>query len=113
MPHTIVALLAQAKQQLTAGRVEATVHDLQSILQTNPDHAEALHGAAISLTQLEEPRPLAYPGGLARRDPNAARPVGDCPTPFVQVMVAPKLASSRCTLGRALRGSRPDGMPPA
>ena len=54
MPHTIVALLAQAKQQLTAGRVEATVHDLQSILQTNPDHAEALHGAAISLTQREE-----------------------------------------------------------
>ncbi|WP_233885544.1 hypothetical protein [Paraburkholderia flagellata] len=72
MPDAIVAPLAQAKQQISPGRIEATVHDLQSILQTNPDHAEALHGAAISLMQLEEPRLLAYPGRLARRYPNAA-----------------------------------------
>ncbi|MBB3258103.1 tetratricopeptide (TPR) repeat protein [Paraburkholderia bannensis] len=41
------ALIAQAQQHFTAGRFDATEQVLQSILQTNPDHAGALEAMSF------------------------------------------------------------------
>ncbi|MEM5313089.1 tetratricopeptide repeat-containing glycosyltransferase family protein [Paraburkholderia sp. JHI869] len=61
MTDTIVALLAQAKQHFTAGRIEAAEHDLQSILQANPDHAGALEAMSfVHATREDYPRAAEF-----------------------------------------------------
>jgi tetratricopeptide (TPR) repeat protein len=46
MTHAHDALIAQAQQHFTAGRIDAAEQVLQSILQANPDHAGALEAMA-------------------------------------------------------------------